>query len=241
MTTEIPWRGDYFTWTNGQMGADRVISIIDRALGNGEWMMKFGYLTVEIGDPFISDQSPLSLRFQKRNNSIKIPFRFLNVWADHEAFESIVTKGWQGKQQYCMLVTIWDKLKAMKTDFKNLNNKNFRDAAVKIEARRDIIECQQEMKKGYTDQLRIMEKEAKDQLEKWSLIEEKILQQKSRVQWINIGDGNNKYFFAVMKERACRNNNTTLTALNGAILTEPKSIKREIVEFYKSLMGIAAN
>ncbi|XP_016466377.1 uncharacterized protein LOC107789123 [Nicotiana tabacum] len=203
MIIEIPWRGDYFTWTNGQIEVDRVISRIDRALGNGEWMMKFRYLTVEIGDPFISDHSHLSLRFQKRNNNIKIPFRFLNVWADHEAYQSIVTKGWQGKQQYCKLVTIWNRLKAMKIDFKNLNNKNFRDSAMKIEqGRRDIIECQQEMKKGYTYQLRIMEKEARHQLGKWSLIEEKILQQKSRAQWINIGDGNNKYFFAVMKERA---------------------------------------
>ncbi|XP_019223416.1 PREDICTED: uncharacterized protein LOC109205191 [Nicotiana attenuata] len=142
MTTEIPWRGDYFTWTNGQMGVDRVISKIDRALGNGEWMMKFGHLTVEVGDPFISEHSPLSLRFERRNSCIKIPFRFLNVWADHEAFQSIVTKG---------------------------------DAAVKIEqARREIIECQQEMKKGYTYRLRMMEKAARDKLEKWSLIEEKI-------------------------------------------------------------------
>lgn len=166
----------------------------------------------------------------------------MNIWANHEAFQSIVTKGWQGKQQYCKLATIWNRLKAMQADFKNLNNKNFRNATMKIEqARRDIIECQQEMKKGYTHQLRMMEKEARDKLEKWSLIEEKIFQQKSRAQWIKTGDGNNKYLFAVMKERACRKNITTLTALNGTILTEPKSIKREIVAFYKSLMGTAAN
>lgn len=73
MTTGIPWRGDYFTWTNGQMGVDRVISKIDRALGNGEWMMKFGHLTMEIRDPFISDHSLLSLRFEGRNSCIKYP------------------------------------------------------------------------------------------------------------------------------------------------------------------------
>lgn len=44
----------------------------------------------------------------------------------------------------------------------------------------------------------------------------------------------------MMKDRASGKNITTLTALNGAVLAEPKSIKKEIVDFYKSLMGTAA-
>ncbi|XP_019265614.1 PREDICTED: uncharacterized protein LOC109243167 [Nicotiana attenuata] len=123
MTTDIPWRGDYFTWSNGQTGVERVISRIDRALGNNEWMMKFGHLTVEVGDPFISDHSPLSLKFEQRK-SVKIPFRFLNVWAEDEAFQSIVTKGWQGRQHQCKLVTIWNRMKEMKANFKSLNNRS---------------------------------------------------------------------------------------------------------------------
>ncbi|XP_070054488.1 uncharacterized protein [Nicotiana tomentosiformis] len=43
-----------------------------------------------------------------------------------------------------------------------------------------------------------------------------------------------------MKDRSCRKNITTLTALNGKLLAETKSIKKEIINFYKSLMGIAA-
>ncbi|XP_019241257.1 PREDICTED: uncharacterized protein LOC109221251 [Nicotiana attenuata] len=207
MLIEIPWRGEFFTWTNGQMGEDRVVSRLDRALGNDEWMMNFDHLTVEIGDPFISDHSPLTLKFHRRNNSIRVPFR----------------------------------LKAMKPVFKDLNNKNFRNIIEKInQARRELIEYQQEMNRNYSDQLRMMEKEAIFQLEKWSSIKEKILQQKSRAHWINVGDGNNKYFFAMLKDRTSRKNIHTLTALNGEILTDPKRIKKEIVDFYRALMGTAA-
>lgn len=63
MISKIPWRWEFFTWTNGQMGEDMVISRIDRALGNDNWIMNLGHLTVEIGDPFISDHSPLTLKF----------------------------------------------------------------------------------------------------------------------------------------------------------------------------------
>nr|XP_009804541.1 PREDICTED: uncharacterized protein LOC104249756 [Nicotiana sylvestris] len=44
----------------------------------------------------------------------------------------------------------------------------------------------------------------------------------------------------MIKDRASRKNITILTTLNGAVLTDPKSIKREIVDFYKSLIGTVA-
>ncbi|XP_019238100.1 PREDICTED: uncharacterized protein LOC109218205 [Nicotiana attenuata] len=42
-----------------------------------------------------------------------------------------------------------------------------------------------------------------------------------------------------MKDRASKKNITTLTALKGEILIDSKSVKREIVDFYKSLVGTA--
>lgn len=38
-------------------------------------------------------------------------------------------------------------------------------------------------------------------LEKWSLIEERVMKQKVRENWLPLGDANTKYFAAVMKER----------------------------------------
>lgn len=88
------------------MGEDRVISKINRALGNDIWMLNFGHLIVEVGDPFISDHTPLLLKFQRRNSNIKVPFKFLNVWAEHEEFLRIVTEGWQGAHHSYKFATI---------------------------------------------------------------------------------------------------------------------------------------
>lgn len=58
-----------------------------------------------------------------------------------------------------------------------------------------------------------MEKEALQELEKWSTIEKSALRQKARIKWIKLGDANNKYFIAAIKERTHRKQITEFTSL----------------------------
>ncbi|XP_075080185.1 uncharacterized protein LOC142165724 [Nicotiana tabacum] len=72
------------------------------------------------------------------------------------------------------------------------------------------------------------------------MIEEGALEKKARAKWIQLGDSNTKYFSTVMKERSQRKQILELHSITGNRITDSKGIKREIVEFYKSLMGAAA-
>ncbi|XP_075078414.1 uncharacterized protein LOC142164326 [Nicotiana tabacum] len=80
---------------------------------------------------------------------------------------------------------------------------------------------------GYTDADALEEKKLLEKLERWSLIEESILQQKSRAKWIKLGDSNTKYFSV----------NAELTNAFGDRLTYQKQILAKIISFYKSFMG----
>ncbi|XP_070017064.1 uncharacterized protein LOC142172435 [Nicotiana tabacum] len=41
---ELPWKGDYYTWSNKQQGSDRIYSRrLDRAMANDEWMLHYGH------------------------------------------------------------------------------------------------------------------------------------------------------------------------------------------------------
>nr|ABD33261.1 RNA-directed DNA polymerase (Reverse transcriptase) [Medicago truncatula] len=74
-------------------------------------------------------------------------------------------------------------------------------------------------------------------LEKWSTIEEKIWMQKSRANWIQLGDSNTKFFHAYAKERRCQNNIKFLITEDGTRIDKHNLIKEEIRGFYLKLMG----
>ncbi|XP_019260146.1 PREDICTED: uncharacterized protein LOC109238165 [Nicotiana attenuata] len=151
--------------------------------------------------PFISDHAPMSLTLTVNQGSRKTPFKFFNVWTEHERFLTDIQQ-------------VWPK------ESTGRGSKNI------------TTNC--------SDELLLEEKRLVQNLEKRDMIEEGALKQKARAKWIKLGDSNIKYFSAVMKERSQRNQILELNSINGSRLTDPENIKREIVEFYKSLMGTAA-
>ncbi|XP_060190867.1 uncharacterized protein LOC132620191 [Lycium barbarum] len=221
---ELMWIGEYYTWSNKQRGANRVYNRIDRAFGNDEWMLQYGQLDVDYGLPHISDHAPMIITLKDDEPCIKIPFKFFNVWADHDQFLTLVDEAWEGRVA----------LEAMK----NINKVEFKDTTGKIvQARIELQDVQTKLVSHYSDQLVNDEKAILEKLEKWSMIEESILQQKSRATWVKLGDSNSKYFSAVTKERKHKKTISMLTALDGTLLTDKRQIQEEIVAFYRSLMG----
>ncbi|XP_059298114.1 uncharacterized protein LOC132050769 [Lycium ferocissimum] len=238
LLNELHWRGSYYTWSNKQQGGDRICSRLDRAFGNLEWMMKWGHVMVEYELPNISDHSPMVMIIQATQNTIKIPFRFFNVWAEHKQFLAIVEAAWCKKTNANKMRNIWAKLKDLKPKLKQLNNAEYRNITQILDkARFDLINIQKQIQLCYTDSLQNQEKTTMQELEKWSLIEESIMRQKSRARWIKLGDANTKYFSAVLKERTQRKQISELTSITGVRLVEQEAIKNEITGFYRNLMG----
>ncbi|XP_059310624.1 uncharacterized protein LOC132061973 [Lycium ferocissimum] len=81
------------------------------------------------------------------------------------------------------------------------------------------------------------EKGLRGLLEKWGGIEESIYKQKSRIQWLKVGDSNSKYFYASMKNRHSHNNIRQLMDAAGVMLFDEVGIKNNILRFYKALLG----
>nr|XP_016445978.1 PREDICTED: uncharacterized protein LOC107771163 [Nicotiana tabacum] len=238
---ELLWKGDYYTWSNKQDETDRIRSRIDRMFGNFEWMIQWGQVQNEYDLPQISDHSPMLLSISMNSRPGKIPFRFLNVWADHGSFVQIVQEVWEQNVTNWRMKNIRLKLKALKPRLKTLNNEVFRSITDKIDkARGELQDIQEKITTNYTDGLLEQEKTVLHQLEKWSLIKESVLKQKSRARWIKLGDSNSKYFSAMLKKRNQRKQIKELTSLDGKKLNDADKIKHEIIEFYKSLMGTAA-
>lgn len=78
LLTEILWKGDYYTWSNIQLGPNRIFRRLDRAMGNDEWMLNYGQLVLDYRLSSISDHSHIVLNMCIKPSSIRNSFRFLS-------------------------------------------------------------------------------------------------------------------------------------------------------------------
>lgn len=101
----------------------------------------------------------------------KIPFKFLNVWADCANFLQLVQDVWGQNLAEWRMKNIWLKLKALKPRLKILNNEEFKTITTKIDqARGELQGIREQIVSQCTDYLPDQEKAMFHQLEKWSLI-----------------------------------------------------------------------
>ncbi|XP_060177768.1 uncharacterized protein LOC132607701 [Lycium barbarum] len=139
------------------------------------------------------------------------------------------------------LANIWHKLKHVKIEMKDLNRREFSQVDKKIiQGRKDLAE-HQELMRDYRHDPTLFEQEKilKLTLEKWCLIEESIHRQKSRVQWLQLGDSNLAYFFANMRNRGAQNFISKLMNNQGVWIEKEADLKKEIFTYYRSLLGNA--
>ena len=237
---EIQTRGGHFTWCN-QRRENLIYSKIDWAFGNLEWMRKYNDIEAEILTPGISDHNPILIHCPIPKFTRYRQFRFLNCLADDENFLNIVQQCWNTPINGCPLYVIWEKLKLVRNGLKQITP-NYTQSAKKIVEFREKLENLQS--DFALDPLNMEKfdriKDTRVKLEKWHTIEESILLQKSKITHIKLGDGNNAYFYANVKERNRTNGIHTLQSLDGRTLSNDKEIEDEIVGFYINLLGTAS-
>ncbi|KAH0722784.1 hypothetical protein KY290_005436 [Solanum tuberosum] len=192
-------------------------------------------------EPLFSDHSPLGLIMEEKRGTRKRPFRFYNCIGKHPEFRDRVKDGWQilgGGMK-----GVWRNLKRVRKEMQHLNNKEFMGVSEKVqEIRRELLDKQRSMRVGPNTQGNIDEEKAlRTKLTNWSKIEEDIYKQKSRIQWLKLGDDNNAYFFASMKGKKAKNQINMLTKEDGTVIREATDVTKEVVGFYKKLLGQCNN
>ncbi|KAG5630871.1 hypothetical protein H5410_002588 [Solanum commersonii] len=68
------------------------------------------------------------------------------------------------------------------------------------------------------------EKQCKVELERWINIEESILMQKCRVQWLKLGYANTSHFHACLKSRQSQKQITQLMSFEGIVLSSGSQV-----------------
>ena len=71
-------------------------------------------------------------------------------------------------------------------------------------------------------------------------VEEEVVRQKSRIQWLEAGDRNTSYFHNSIKNRRNRNHVVSLIQPNGTQTKNEDEAKIETIRYFKSMLGTSS-
>ncbi|XP_021751224.1 uncharacterized protein LOC110716881 [Chenopodium quinoa] len=200
---EIQSKRSYFSWSNKAHVEARTLTRIDTGLINFEWLLQFPNVEAVYISPSLSDHTPLLYEIFPPSPRKGKPFRFLNCLITHPDFMSLVQEVWNNGVQGNPMNRIWKKLKNLKVQLKDLNLNSFCNVDERVDlAQQALLDIQDQMALDLHSFV-LMEQEttAINQLKYWRSVQESIYRQKSKVDWVKLGDSNTKYIFSMVKHR----------------------------------------
>lgn len=199
--------GMYYTWIqkmrNPLFG---ILKKLDKVMANSNFIDVFPTSYANFMPYMSSDHSPAVLTFPDLCISNAKAFRFMNFLADKKEFICIVKDNWDVEVVGHAMFRLAKRLKNMKKYLRDMNRRSG-NVFDRVEAiRTELARVQMSLDKD-PDNAVLREEELiyAHAFREAVIDEEKVLKQKSKIQWLKEGDFNSTYFHKVVKGRVSRN------------------------------------
>jgi hypothetical protein len=213
------YSGCLFTWSNKQ-SADSIISTkIDRVMVNESWIKTFSWSNAHFLNPGVSDHSPAVVYLTPSPKPKMKPFKFFNFLADHPQFLQTIQGVWRrvilGNQMFC----VFEKFKLLQAEFKKLNNKDYSDISTRVlSVQKQLESVQNDLGIDPSDLVKqARERDLSKEFLTLARAEESFARQKSRIQWLKLGDQCSSCFFKSVSNSRNRNRITSFVLDDGTI------------------------
>ncbi|KAL7197307.1 hypothetical protein ACSBR2_019903 [Camellia fascicularis] len=240
---DLSYGGCLFTWANKREGGDYIATKIDRVIVNEAWLDQFPASTASFPTSCISDHSPAVVTVTEKVSSFKKPFKFFDFWAKHDEFIPSVTSVWNQYIHGVPMFRVCQKLRKLKPILKALNKKHFSDITTRVQiSRSDLDSVQWKLDKDPGNpQLQSLERTLYKQYVDLTTVEESLAHQKSRVQWLSLGDRNSRFFFKSVKGNINKGKILNIEKQDRVISNKPKDINESFINFFSGLFGNPIN
>ncbi|XP_074347168.1 uncharacterized protein LOC141685998 [Apium graveolens] len=193
---------------------------------------------VEVKPRGIMDHNQLFLTVPMVLDRLPKPFQFFNYMSSLPSFLNLVQSAWNTTCHGDPMGIFCKKLKLVKGELVKLNKAHGNFHTLVHSARATIHDIQDLLKYNHLDdQLLIKEWEAVKLLEDALSTEESLLHQNSRSQWLELGDGNNSYFFNQTKANWNTNKILALQNADGTVVFGHKNVSQVAVDFFSNSLG----
>lgn len=163
--------GPFYSWSISGIGADIILSGIDKAFVNSTWFLRYNDVAMQYLSPWVSDHSPLIFNMAIEIQEGGRPFRFINALTEHEDFLDVVTEAWGFVHAGYKLKSVWVKLKVVKKALKNLHQQKFDKALEKVEdLRQQLVHLQTQASYNTNVVAHLEEKELLRNMKYWSRV-----------------------------------------------------------------------
>ena len=238
---DLGYQGPRFTWCNKQ-DEGLICKKLDMILVNETWLNQRSqaYGVFEAGGCL----DHLRGRFHLQAEAVgkRRPFKFTNVVADMPEFLTLLEDYWKDTQplfQSTSALFRFSKfLKALKPLIRNLSKEKLGKLSMIVqEVYKDHCMKQEKLFNDPSQENIKAELLAAKHWQRISAIEEKVLKQRSKMHWLQLGDCNNKVFHNAAKIRETRNAIREIKCPNGTIATSQEAIKSEAERFFQDFLS----
>ena len=230
---DLGFTGPKFRWTRGKTPNTFTGARLDRALSNTNWRIGFPDAEVNILPKINSDHSPMLISISgSRHYPNSKQFKFQVAWLLHQRFHNLVHTHWtkeisftENNRVIANRLTDWNK-----EQFGHIEKRKKR-----LWAR--LAGIQKAMMHPENKHLFKLERKLKKDLEVTLNQEEMFWFQRSREEWIALGDRNTKYYHAATTIR--KHKNTIKGLLNDQRIwtTDPVLIAEMIKRYFHGLFS----
>lgn len=174
-----------------------------------------------------------------KGSSFRKPFKYFNFWADHKEFIPVVRSVWCKYVKGSPMFRTCCKLRYLKPLLKDLNKKDFSDLTSRVQCLRSELESTQIKLDKVPLNLAVQANERNlcKRYVDLCKAEESLAHQKSRVNWLSLGDRSTNFFFRSIRNNQNRSRISRVTLENGVRLTNPSDIQNAFVTYFSNLFG----
>lgn len=225
----------FYTWNNKHVGDRRVMSKIDRVLGNAQQEEDYSNATVTFLPEGVYDHSPMLVPFTKHIRGKK-PFRFFNVQAKREYYLEVTQHVWDMPIQGCCSFQISQILKILKQRLKDKYGRDqFHKAIAK--ATEDLLFVQNRMHDSpELSELAAKECDLNNHL-RWLQVDLKgALRQKAKLKWLKFRDDNTTFFHRSITH-CIRSNSINFLQMNGEDIYDLDRIEAAFYDHFSNIFS----